>query len=688
VPTFSFNPLLWPLAFAICISLAMAAFTVRRRRVHGANAFLILLLGLCIWTTSYAAELAADDEQTKLAFYYAGYLGIVLLPGSWLLFAMAYAGRSGWLVGGRRLVLLIEPLLLLCSAATNDVFGFLVHLASPAIDSNGALLLTFGPAYWIGTAYSFAVVALGTSLLALGLDRSKHLYSKQAAALVVASSAPLAANLMYFLGVTGGLDLTPFSFSVSSTAFFLGFLRYRFLDVVPIARGAVIETMRDGVLVVDRFGRLLDINPTAAALLGVNAGKAAGRALTSLDTPLAAGLGRLFATGRDTAELFQLEASPPRWLDLRVSTMQREVAVVGRVVLIHDVTARVLAQQTVLASEQRLRLALEAARMATWEWDGTTQTLSWSNEAHALLGLTRAEEAPDVMGTFSRLHPEDRRSVEQAFAAGLQTGSTVAIEARIQRYDGVQRWIDIRGKPLTGTQGPERLIGTIMDVTERREATEALAHQARHDRLTDLPNRRRLQERLEAALLDLRDRGQPLALLLLDLDRFKEVNDTLGHEVGDLVLREVADRLRAARTGDVTIARLGGDEFAAVLPGADAASAVEHASTLRSLLGEPVRVGEHCLDIGASIGVALAPQHGAEASELLRCSDIAMYAAKRSGRGVAVFGEGDEVSPTPAEQKAQARRRPGVGGGGRRARHDSAVRSALNDPSKTRRRAA
>jgi diguanylate cyclase (GGDEF)-like protein len=175
------------------------------------------------------------------------------------------------------------------------------------------------------------------------------------------------------------------------------------------------------------------------------------------------------------------------------------------------------------------------------------------------------------------------------------------------------------------------------DVTERMEAEERLRHQALHDALTGLPNRTLLHDRL-AQGLHLRQRhDQPLALLLLDLDRFKEVNDTLGHHYGDLLLQQVAQRLRGALRASDTVARLGGDEFAIVLPGADATGAQQVVQTLRAVLEEPLVVAGQPLLVGASIGIAVCPEHSAEAATLLRKADVAMYMAKRAGSGAAVY---------------------------------------------------
>jgi len=169
------------------------------------------------------------------------------------------------------------------------------------------------------------------------------------------------------------------------------------------------------------------------------------------------------------------------------------------------------------------------------------------------------------------------------------------------------------------------------------DAADALQHQALHDALTGLPNRALLHDRL-AHTLHLVERGaSSLALLLLDLDRFKVINDTLGHQAGDALLRQVAARMRDAVRSSDTVARLGGDEFALLLPGADRDGAVQAAQTLRAALVAPVTVEGQTVHVGASIGIAVTPAHGQEVAVLLRHADVAMYVAKRAGSGYAVY---------------------------------------------------
>ena len=181
-------------------------------------------------------------------------------------------------------------------------------------------------------------------------------------------------------------------------------------------------------------------------------------------------------------------------------------------------------------------------------------------------------------------------------------------------------------------------IAIIRDITERRAQQKQLEYQALHDALTGLPNRVLLMDRLNHALDHARRDGEPLGLLLLDLDRFKEINDTLGHQVGDILLRDVAQRLVTPLRRSDTIARLGGDEFAVLLPAVtDLDRARGVSDRILTLLEEPFQVGNLSLEVQVSIGIAMFPEHAEDDSKLLQCADVAMYTAKGNRTGIELY---------------------------------------------------
>ena len=206
---------------------------------------------------------------------------------------------------------------------------------------------------------------------------------------------------------------------------------------------------------------------------------------------------------------------------------------------------------------------------------------------------------------------------------------------------GVDEVFALRAVPL-----PDRSVGiSLEDVTKRARLAESFRYQATHDALTGLPNRALLHERLTRALINADRTGEPVALLLVDLDQFKEVNDALGHEYGDGLLRELARRLAGRLRNCDTIARLGGDEFAILLTtGATLEGAEDVARRLNELCEESIQVADYRLQVSASVGIALAPEHANDAETLLRRADGAMYRAKGSGGGYAVYSPGHELN--------------------------------------------
>jgi diguanylate cyclase (GGDEF)-like protein/PAS domain S-box-containing protein len=186
--------------------------------------------------------------------------------------------------------------------------------------------------------------------------------------------------------------------------------------------------------------------------------------------------------------------------------------------------------------------------------------------------------------------------------------------------------------------GERRFVGILHDISEQRAQKDALEYQTLHDPLTGLPNRTLFNDRLRQGIVVAHRERKPLALLIMDMDRFKEVNDTLGHHIGDLLLQQVALRLAATLRQSDTVARLGGDEFA-VLPagGTDLQGGSQAAKKILHALEQPFVVDGRNIDVGASIGIAVCPEHGEEADTLMRHADVAMYVAKRSKRGTAVY---------------------------------------------------
>ncbi|HET9650923.1 MAG TPA: EAL domain-containing protein, partial [Usitatibacter sp.] len=309
--------------------------------------------------------------------------------------------------------------------------------------------------------------------------------------------------------------------------------------------------------------------------------------------------------------------------------------VAGTIITTVDIGRRKQAEQLLRESESRLRLAMEAAQMGMWYWESATDQFEYSNGVNRLFG--RPTDAPhvgyDVL--LERLHPEDRDLFSASMRHAVKHGADFQVDYRVVWPDGSIHWMANRAQVYRDDTGwAQRVVGVVMDITDRKMAEQRVAHMAHHDALTGLPNRVLLRDRIQQAIAHAHRAGTKIAVLFIDLDRFKTINDSLGHQLGDRLLQSVASRiLVCVREGD-TVARVGGDEFVIVIPGIEtSADASTVAAKILEVLGNAFHLHGNDLHVGASVGISLYPSDGGDAETLMRNADTAMYAAKDAGRG-------------------------------------------------------
>ena len=291
------------------------------------------------------------------------------------------------------------------------------------------------------------------------------------------------------------------------------------------------------------------------------------------------------------------------------------------------------AEEALRESEERFRLALSAAKAGAWEWDVATNKDVWSEDIWALYGLEPGSREPGLEAWLGSMHPDDRAKAARTNGLAAAQGGELSNEWRVLDANGEERWLLSRGKPIGGADPSAlRYFGLVFDITERKRAEEKVRYFAHHDLLTGLPNRLTFNENLSSAIRAAEQSRTAVALLCMDLDRFKEVNDVFGHAVGDEILRQVATRLRAAGQG-FSVARVGGDEFTAIVTGQRLLGlASELAESLIVAIAEPFEVDGQPIRIGLSVGAAFYPDHG-DQETVLASADAALYRAKSKGGG-------------------------------------------------------
>jgi len=403
-------------------------------------------------------------------------------------------------------------------------------------------------------------------------------------------------------------------------------------------REEVRDSLTEGVSVVDRTGRVRLWDATTARLINCPRERVLGRPLLDAvpvlaQTQLQRAIDEVVKT-RSVRRLTRMVLPPDA---SRIVDVEILPAAGGATLLWHDVTARVRAEQSVRRSEERLALAAAGANDGLWEWDFRTQTFYASARWNALVGLAPADSSGRPELWLERVHAEDVPALREALDTCIAgTAQTFEQEHRIRCEDGsYHRFLCRAAAARSGGGRVLRLAGSLTDTTDQANAETQLRSAGFRDPLTGLCNRAVFVESLGRKLAECKrlTRGDWFATLYLDLDRFKVVNDSLGHLVGDELLIAVSRRLESClREGDA-LARLGGDEFAILLNGlSDPQQANAVAFRIQKALGSPFSIGGREVFTSASIGIAFGLAHYNNPDEIMRDADTAMYHAKSRGK--------------------------------------------------------
>ena len=362
-----FTPYIFPVVIAGVISAGLALYAWRRRLMAGVAAFSILMLAVAVWTLGYALELAGGDIPTKIFWLGIEYLGIVIVPVALLALALQYTGRTKWLTPRILVLLSIEPLITLVLVWTNDIHH-LIH-AKVGLEISSAftvLVITRGTWYWINVVYSFLLLLLGTALIVSfipTLRRSASVYRGQVSALCIAVLVPWVSNAVTDFGLSPlpNLDLTPLAFTVTGIAMAWSLFRFRLLDLTPVARHAVVESMSDAVIVLDKYNRITDLNPAAQRILGHTLSELVGQPAAQIASAWPEQVERFRGATEAHEEIVLAVDGTACYFDLRLSSLYHQRGhLTGRLIVLRDITEH---KQAMEALEQG-RAAAEAANQA------------------------------------------------------------------------------------------------------------------------------------------------------------------------------------------------------------------------------------------------------------------------------------------------------------------------------------
>lgn len=410
----------------------------------------------------------------------------------------------------------------------------------------------------------------------------------------------------------------------------------------------IFDSALDGWFVVDLAGRCVDVNPSGCWMCGYPSGELISTFISPLLFPSIQE--SVFQTsarpGEDDSRLIERRMrrkdGEEIWVEMRIAPLKlsTEEYILATV---RDVTQRKQAEEALRESEERYMLAAQGANDGLWDWNLATDTIYFSSRWKSILGYSEPEIGDRPIEWFNRVYPDDLDQLKVTLSAHLSGLSEhFECEHRIQHKDGRYLWVLTRGLAVRDNQSTVyRIVGSQTDITNRKKAEEQLLHDAFHDALTNLPNRALFLDRLTQVLERCnRNADYAFGVLFFDLDQFKLVNDSLGHNTGDELLIAIGELLQNCVRSIDTVARLGGDEFVILLEEVESLEDTTNvADRIQQELQRPVQVGSHQIHTSASMGIIFSKQGYERTEDVLRDADIAMYQAKARGKNRSVIFE-------------------------------------------------
>lgn len=334
-----------PLCAAAVVSFALALLAWRRRSTEGSLTFALLMAAAAEWALAYALSLISDGKALQLFWVRVRYLGIVIVPAAWFTFALLQTGHGKWVTQRSLILLTIEPLCILLLVWTNEWHHlYWVEVMQKHLGPFVVIEVTRGIFYWIHVIYSYLLIVCGSVLLIQMVVRSPHLYRRQSLAVLFSAVGPFIGDVLSTFGLLASfswLDLTPFFFTLTGLAMAWAFFRFRLLDIVPVARDAVIESMSDGVLVLDAENRIVDINPVAGGIINRTTPEIIGQPAEQVLSQWPDLVERYHSVPETHTEIAVGEDVVQAYFDLRISPLRDwRNRLTGRLIVFRDITER------------------------------------------------------------------------------------------------------------------------------------------------------------------------------------------------------------------------------------------------------------------------------------------------------------------------------------------------------------
>ena len=634
------------------VALWVAYVSWRRRPSPGARELTALMLALSIWAFAYGFYWLAPTVEACQFWLNVMFIGVIATPVAFFLLVQNYIGSSGWMTRKSYAALLIIPvlsLILLWTDAYHGLFFGSAPLSAPSLITRG------GPWFYVFTIYSYALMGMSVFLLYRLYQRSSEFYRRQVRIILAGILLPWFVNgfVMFGWQPLKGLDLTPILFTATGLILAYGLYGYHMMDLLPVARDVLVEHLDDAIVLMDSQDRIVDINSKALEFVEPGQDNAVGRQLQDVFPHWA----DIISNGSQLDKRTEIRPnnSTITFLDMMaVPVKDRQGQVLGKLASWRDISERKLVEEQL----QTFHMAVEQNPTAIIITDPQGR-IEYANPRLAeLTGYS--------LGEIHGRTPAIFRSGETAdeFYANLwetiKAGHVWKGEILNRKKDGQSYWVSELIAPVLDDGGHvTHFVAMQEDITERKHAEAELRkantrlqvkleenqnlqaqlrEEAIHDGLTRLFNRRYMEESLAREISRAQREPQLISVVMMDVDRFKSINDKYGHQAGDLVLQNLGKLLMDnTRTSDIAC-RYGGDEMLVVMPGATPEAAIARAEEWRMTFSTM----EFALEDGVirttlSLGVACFPDQAGNPSDLLNASDKALYWAKINRNQVQMY---------------------------------------------------
>jgi len=427
-------------------------------------------------------ELASADLPTVLFWVKVESPGMVAVPVMWLVFALEYSGKGKWLTRRNLVLLFVLPVFIVLLVWSSE-FHRLYYLGVSLVPNGPLKILhtTPGTWYWISVTYSYILFVSGAILFVLMFIRAPRLYRGQIGVILIAVLIPWVGNILYNADsspFSRRLDLTPLAFTITGLLMAWGLFHFKLLNILPIARDAVVESISDGVIVLDAQARIVDINIAAQKMSRYPLNKLIGQPLEKIlsNQP---DLVKRFRNVLEPQTQITLGQGPElRHYEMRISPLyNRWKKLTGRVIILHDITERKRAEEALKESEERLALALDVSNSGIWDFNPHTFTDTHFNDRWFTMLGYEPDEFPHTAETWTKLvYPEDIEQLLQKMQDHIEGKSDYAAEFRMKTKDGSYCWIYSVGKVVSWDNDghPQRMTGLHIDISEHKQAEKKL----------------------------------------------------------------------------------------------------------------------------------------------------------------------------------------------------------------------